>query len=49
MIEIRVWMKEGWAEYMESLWIGDYAGVDQFEINMLEEGCRYIEELNDVC
>lgn len=38
------WLKEGWATYMESVWLGDVEGPDAAQVQMFDERRLYVEE-----
>ena len=38
------WLKEGWATYMESVWLGDTRGIDALHGQMYEESIQYRRE-----
>ena len=38
------WLKEGWATYMESVWLGDVEGEDSAQVQMFDERRLYVEE-----
>ena len=40
------WLKEGWATYMESVWLGDTLGADAAQIQMFDERRVYVDEAN---
>jgi len=42
-----VWLKESWATYMESCWLGDTAGVDEMAWQLCEESRNYRSEADN--
>ena len=41
------WLKEGWATYMESVWLGDTVGEDALHLQMYEESLHYRNEADN--
>ena len=41
------WLKEGWATYMESVWLGDTVGLDALHHQMYEESIAYRQEADN--
>ena len=41
------WLKEGWATYMESVWLGDTGGEDELHYQMSEESRMYRDEADN--
>ena len=41
------WLKEGWATYMESVWLGDTLGEDALHLQMYEESLHYRNEADN--
>ncbi len=41
------WLKEGWATYMESVWLGDTVGTDALHYQMYDERRAYRQEADN--